>query len=590
MSFPSFSLTTICIVISAFAGAAVNVRGQQQQQQQTNRSAQTVQSDASPSQRLEVLRSRLDTLRRSLSSATAAVNSKSSDGQKKDDKNSAATSDDPRARLRGLEQEVSSVLSDVSNLRAKQERAERYDAGDVAKLEAAVSDLDTRVQAGLLATVGDRRSSSGDVDSSAASGTAKKKRGFFGRILGGGGDSELEELTGTVAPGRDRALFEEAAKQARKANYELARLLFNTIITTYPESAFLPLAKLSIADTFYLEGTTSALVQAGASYQDWLTFFPTDTLADDVMLKVAEAAMRQMGLADRDVSRARKAENQLKALMQQFPNTSLRPDVEVRLREVQENLAMHHLTVANFYYDRYTRGSAPNPKGAQSRLREIVKNYPNFSYMDEALYKLGVTYVQEEEPDEAAKYFQQLVRDYPNSEYIAKGVEQLDAIGSPKPAPDPKKMSEAPPPRPSFRQTLVREMLGTTPVTVSKNGVLISKDSDGGDLIEVAVRNGGQLPVTTPTAPVVRRPPARTLTPSVAPASTPVAQPPTVPNKAGDITVRPAQPGPPPTGTNPVTGTVPTAVPAATPAGAVAAPPAPQNTSTSTVPANSSTP
>jgi len=60
----------------------------------------------------------------------------------------------------------------------------------------------------------------------------------------------------------------------RKGDHETGRLLFTTIITTYPDSPYLPMAKLAIADSFYLEGTTSALIQAGQAYQDWLTFFP----------------------------------------------------------------------------------------------------------------------------------------------------------------------------------------------------------------------------------------------------------------------------------------------------------------------------
>ena len=100
-------------------------------------------------------------------------------------------------------------------------------------------------------------------------------------------------------------MFAEAAKQACKSNYEAARILFNVIITTYPDSPYLPHAKLAIADTFYLEGTTGALIQAAAGYQEWLTFFPTDPLADEVMLKVAESEMRKMGLPDRDTTPAR---------------------------------------------------------------------------------------------------------------------------------------------------------------------------------------------------------------------------------------------------------------------------------------------
>ena len=84
------------------------------------------------------------------------------------------------------------------------------------------------------------------------------------------------------------------------------------------------MSKLAVADSFFLEGSTSALIQAIAAYQDWLTFFPTHPLADRVVLKIAEAEMRQIGLPDRDATRAKRAETRLKALLQQYPNSILR--------------------------------------------------------------------------------------------------------------------------------------------------------------------------------------------------------------------------------------------------------------------------
>ena len=306
--------------------------------------AQGTAGEGTPVQRLEIMRSKLDTMRRSLNSAVASMNSK--------DGNDKASADDPRVRLRGLEQEAGSLQSEVSDLRAKYDRAERVESDDLTKLEASITELNTRVQSGLQATASSR-SSSGNV----ASTEKKKKKGKFLGIFGGGGDDDkYADLTEGVAPGRDRELFEVAAKEVRKGNYDTGRLLFNTIITTYPDSPFLPLSKLAIADSFYLEGTTAALIQAAQAYQDWRTFFPTDPLSDRVMLKEAEAEMRQMGLANRDVTRARKAEQRLKALLQQFPNTPIRKDVETRLIEVQENLGLHSLQIARFYRDKFYRG------------------------------------------------------------------------------------------------------------------------------------------------------------------------------------------------------------------------------------------
>ena len=475
-------------------------------------------SDLSPVQRLEVMRSKLDTLRRSLGSAINSLPAKDKD---------KANPDDPRERLRGLDKEVGSILSEVNDIRGKQDRAERYDTSVLERLETSVADIDLRVQAGLQGTAGARSASAGASASTAPA--KKKKKGKFLGIFGGGGDEKYEELTGTVAPGRDRVLFEEAAKQVRKGSHETGRLLFTTIINTYPDSPFLSLAKLAIADSFYLEGSTSSLIQAAQAYQDWLTFFPTDPLADDAMLKVAEAEMRQMGLADRDITHARKAEQRLKVLIQQFPQSKLRPYVQERLNEVQENLAMHNLQIGNFYYKVKYETKKGGLKGAQSRFKEIVEKYPNFSYMDEVLFRLATTYQQEEEPDEAAKYYQQLLRDHPNSEFGEKARDQLSIIGAPIPEPDPARKNVVAPDRPGFMGSLMQEITGRANVNTSRDGILISRDSkEGNDLIDQALKYNGELPAsTTPVAPVQRtdRPEKKSEVPVGAAAAQPSPKP-----------------------------------------------------------------
>jgi len=452
------------------------------------------QTELSTGQRLDVMSSKLDLMRRSLSSAVKVLEDKSNDKDKK------ANADDPVVRLKGLEKEVSSVSSEVSDIRTKNDKAEKFDTTAIDRLEGTVAELSTRVESTLQETAGLRNTAAA---TTASSNNKKKKKGkFFG--LFGGGDDKYADLTGAAVAGRDRVLFEEAAKEVRKGHHDTGRLLFSTIINTYPDSPFLPLAKLAIADSFFLEGTTSALIQAAQAYQDWLTFFPTDPLADDASLKVAEAEMRQMGLSDRDISHARKAEQRLKVLLQQYPKSPLRPTVEARLAEVQENLAMHNLQVARFYYGRY-EGHKGGLKGSQSRLKEIVDKYPCFSYNDEVYFRLGSTYQQEEEPDEAARYYQKLVQEFPDSEYTQKAKDQLNIIGAPIPEKStPNPCSKRQPQ--SFMGNLMQQVSGRADVTVNKDGILISKDGkEGTDLIDEALRYNGTLPeLTTPDAPTQR--------------------------------------------------------------------------------------
>lgn len=506
----SFAVALFAVTLSLSGGAsAQGDKGQSQ-------------SGLSNIQRFDIMRSKLEAMRRSLDNAIAAMNAKDSGSKEKN-------ADDPRERLRGLEKEVGSVLSEINDLRSKEERSEKYDTSKLDGLETSVTELNTRVEGALQATASARSETSSDYRPK----PQKGKRRLFG-LLPGKSNDKYAELTGGVAPGRDRVLFVEAAKEVRKGNHETGRLLFTTIITTYPDSPYLPMAKLAIADSFYLEGTTGALIQAGQAYQDWLTFFPTDSLTCDAMLKVAETEMRQMGLADRDIIHARKAEQRLKVMLQQCLKSSMRPEAELRLREVQDNLAMHNLYIARFYYDSRYKNVKGGLKGSQDRLKEIVEKYKEFCLMDEVLFRYATTFKEEEEPDEAAKLYQQLVRDYPNSEYVEKAKDQLNIIGAPIPEPDPIKKTLPSCEKPTFMRNMMQQISGSANVTTSTDGILITRKGEGNDLIDKAIANNGQLPDnnvqpvfqrTAPRAPVSQPTPNGTAPGQANPASTPAARP-----------------------------------------------------------------
>jgi outer membrane protein assembly factor BamD len=174
-----------------------------------------------------------------------------------------------------------------------------------------------------------------------------------------------------------------------------------------------------------------------------------------------------------------------------------------RLRQIQDNLAMHNLQIARFYYDARYKGKKGGLKGAQDRLKEIVEKYPNFCLMDEVLFRFGTTFQEEEEPDQAAKFYQQLVRDYPNSEYVEKAKEQLNIIGAAIPEPDPIKKSLPQCEKLSFKQNMLQQITGSANVSTSRDGILITKHGEGTDLIDKAIANNGQLPEGV--QPVIQR-------------------------------------------------------------------------------------
>jgi len=447
--------------------------------------AQDDRESRTPSQRLQLLTQRIDSMQRSINSAISAV--RADEKEKKKDKN-ASNLDSPLVRLNSIKKDLGNLDGDIGSLKAKVDRAEKYESEDITALEERVAEIQPVVDRALGETASARLVAGSGSDD-------KKKKGKFLGIFGRGGSDEFDELLGGVAPGRDRELFVVATREVRKGNYEIGRLLFQTIITTYGDSPYLPMAKLAIADSFFLEGGSSNLIQAAAAYQDWLAFFPTHPLADRVLLKIAESEMRQIGLPDRDSTRARRAEIRLKALISQYPNSILREEAQSRLREVQDNLALHNLFIGNYYYKLSVEQQRSGLKGAQNRYREILDKYPDFSFMDEALYKLAVTYLVEEETDQAAIYFQRIVRDYPNSEYVAKAKEQLQIIGATIPEPSPERAAALPAEKQSFFANFKAELLGIYPLTIDKNGVLMTKKFDRAkfELIDQVIENQGEI-------------------------------------------------------------------------------------------------
>ena len=310
-----------------------------------------------------------------------------------------------------------------------------------------------------------------------------------------GGKAKTKVTLEEAKPGRDQELLQEVVKAIRKGNFDQGRILANTLINTYPESALLRVSKLMIADSFYLQGGSKSLAQAEIEYRDWVEFFPDDPLADDVLMKMAEIHLRQVMAPDRDTTHAKLAERQLKEMLRRYPSTDRKDETEGLMTEVQEILAMHELKVARFYYDR--RESAP---AAQMRTEEILNKYPNFSRFDEALWLHAKAMEMQEDPETASEDLTRLIRNYPHSEYQEKARELLKSWGKPVPEPDPEKLREPPPEGKNIASRFFGFMLGPK-IDTSSKGVIIDRDLKTEEIVARAQTIGSRPAAGGPVTP-----------------------------------------------------------------------------------------
>jgi outer membrane protein assembly factor BamD len=253
----------------------------------------------------------------------------------------------------------------------------------------------------------------------------------------------------------DKVLFDRAMEQMKRNRFDQARIILQTLINTYPDSEYIARAKLAVGDSWYAEGGSAALAQAENEYKDFETFFPNMPEAAEAQLKVANIHYRQMEKADRDYTHAKRAEEEYRQLMMQYPDSKLVAEAKQRLLEVQEVLAEREFLIGRFYF---MRESYP---AAQARLESLVDTYPLYSGADEALWLLGNSYERQVEQiraarfdetrkgqlikqfsDKAAAAYSRILTRYPVTDRAPDAKRRLEALQRPVPTPTPQAIAQ----------------------------------------------------------------------------------------------------------------------------------------------------
>ena len=258
----------------------------------------------------------------------------------------------------------------------------------------------------------------------------------------------------------DKVLFDKAMEAMKHNRFDVARMTLQTLINTYPDSEFIARAKLAVGDSWYAEGGTASLAQAEQEYRDFETFFPNMPEAAEAQLKIANIQYQQMEKSDRDYTHAKRAEDEYRNLIMQYPdNPKLVKEGKQRLLEVQEVLADREFNIGRFYYYRLSYAAS------MARLKSLVEKYPLYSRADEALYLLGQNYegqiaqlrarpsckaptdppgcvgeadkasVIGEWTKEAAAAYSQIITRYPAMEHEPDAKKRLAALHQPIPRP-----------------------------------------------------------------------------------------------------------------------------------------------------------
>jgi outer membrane protein assembly factor BamD len=253
----------------------------------------------------------------------------------------------------------------------------------------------------------------------------------------------------------DKVLYDRAMDAMKHNKFDVARLSLQTLINTYPDSEYVARAKLAIGDSWYAEGGSAAWTQAESEYKDFQTFFPNMPEAAEAQMKIANIHFKEMEKPDRDYTHAKRAEEEYRQLILQYPDSKLVPEAKERLLEVQEVLAEREYLIGHFYY---VRESWP---AAIARLKTLVDTYPLYSGADDALFELGESYQREidvlrasrlteqqkgglvkQYTTQAVDAYSRIITRYPLEPRVAEAKKKLQAMNQPVPTPTPEAIAQ----------------------------------------------------------------------------------------------------------------------------------------------------
>jgi outer membrane protein assembly factor BamD len=219
-------------------------------------------------------------------------------------------------------------------------------------------------------------------------------------------------------------IFNRAEDLLERKKWTKAREYYGHVYENYPNDPLGRRSLLRIADTYFRQGDSVSLVEAQYKYRDFINRYPGSEFADFAMLQIANVSYKQMERPDRDQAKTLEAIQKYREMLAAYPNSSLRPDAEEKLKSALDRVARHEHVVARFYIQRR------NWNAAITRLMTVVNDYPDYSERAGTFYDLGTALEGADRKGEARLYFERVVAEFPDGEYAKRAKVKLQESAS----------------------------------------------------------------------------------------------------------------------------------------------------------------
>jgi outer membrane protein assembly factor BamD len=214
-------------------------------------------------------------------------------------------------------------------------------------------------------------------------------------------------------------LMWEAKRFSKKNKSDKAKKSIQLIMEDFPDSKERITALMMLADIHYNE---DEFEESTFHYQKFTELYPAHRHVDRAHFYKAMSNFKLADLASRDLTPVNSALEGFRNFVTDFPGSKYKGQAKKRINQCLDILAQNIFEIGKFYY---RTGSY---QSAIIRLKNLMAEYPNHSYIAEAEFLLAESYFHEQNYQEARTRYKIVLLKYPRTEFAKKARLKLREI------------------------------------------------------------------------------------------------------------------------------------------------------------------
>jgi len=213
--------------------------------------------------------------------------------------------------------------------------------------------------------------------------------------------------------------YQEGMNSLEGGDVLFAAKKFSEAEILFPQSIWAPKSALMAAYSYYSQDYYGDAI---AELERYIRVYPLDKNLDYAYYLLGTSYYEQIVSEKKDLQSISKAKENFTIVVNKFPNTEYSLDAKFKIDLINEILASKEMYIGRYYFEKKKWIASIN------RFRNVVDNYDETIYAEEALHRLVEVYFILGLQDESKKYAKLLGYNYQSSEWYKRSYAMFDTL------------------------------------------------------------------------------------------------------------------------------------------------------------------